>query len=1244
MIDTLTLTEKQATCLEPAINRIITAGAGSGKTFILVNRILGLISGEDSNYGPVNLESIVALTFTKKAAGEMKTRIYRELLRRLQKEDNPEIRRRLTRAKDYFHSANIDTIHGFATGLIRSRPIELGIDPDFQIPEEIDLSNMVKDSVNRTLDDLWRRSREDIKSLTDHMNVGKIKSVLNKLVKDRAALEETIRTRNNTDPIEFIRSIQESKWRDFKKWLGSTGHGFDALGNIRRRCEDILNDNIGKKSDKNQKLKAQRYISEFIDPITHVLEVDGPEDFQYDSIDKFQLTLKDIGRMQNWPDYSPKEFIDKINEFVFPWFLPLERDLEALEVIDSILSIAKLALDDLNQRKYERSIVAFDDMILLARELSSNSTVGIPHRGAYFLIDEFQDTDPIQWDIIRNLSCNDSRTPVRLFLVGDTKQSIYGFRGADHTVSRSAKAALGNQDQNIEVILDENFRSTPGVLAFTNALFNRLFTQAAALGNPYEARAQSLAPMRDQEEGPSGNSSVNFLAYETGVKRRGDSEQWKAEAKAVAGFLCDIRDNSVDEFQNISKLFDSNSPAIGILFRSHSSMEPYMEEFRKNNLNFTVYRGRSFFETPEASALMNLLAWLGDEGNDVALVGLLRSLMFNWKDQEIAAIRLLSHPGNHFWEQLKTHMESPNLQDSFGFDPLNDIKKLSSLKRMVNHLSLTETIRVAIDMTMAHFTLEAAANTGQALPNVEKFIDLVRKMEKVGHTRPLDSYYALKEIAESAKGEAEADTSASEEASIQLMTIHSAKGLEFPMIIIACNSRRTSAVSRDFATRICVSDPQKPDIIARKTLCAIDWPFSQTETENKPTIMSKFLDDHAKAQQEAEEKRLLYVALTRARDKLLIPMGLIKGKLSASAGTHGDLILKALPELEKGVKEENRELEIDGASLTIFYYTDTESTTRPGQIWDKSLMIENINNLEIKGGNAHPLTLAMPYPRNMRVTVTNLMTFSKCPRRFYLERFFPTGRFTTVQTSEEPEDVENYQDIDATLNRSRILGNLVHWIMERHESKIGALDQELNTLGDLKMEGFQELAQGMILAHGLKDEWPSIEKDILRHVNNVASSEILKDSGPESPSKPHTMREASFEMDLDGFSIVGKIDRLGQSSSDEWIVWDYKTNSLLTRTKEQIVREERYDLQVRIYSWAATRILRTPVSAGALVFTGAHEPLFWVDGQYESVDDEIREILDQISSRLDSGLTAFETRDNKDHVCLTCPCCDYGLC
>ncbi len=1103
---------------------------------------------------------------------------------------------------------------------------------------------MAKDSVNRALDDLWNRSREDIKSLADHMNAGRIRNILNKLVKDRSALEELLKTRNNIEPSTYIRSIQESKWRDFREWLDLPGQGFDSLRNMKQRCEDILNDNLGKKSDKTQKIKARRYIDEFIDQIIPVLKVDDLEDFQYQSIGEFQLTLKDIGDMRNWPDYSPKQFMGKVNELVFPWFWPVERDLEALAVTDSILSIAKFALDDLNKRKYERSLIAFDDMTLLARELCSSGISAIPHKGAYFLVDEFQDTDPTQWDIIRSLSCDESQTPEKLFLVGDTKQSIYGFRGADHTVSRTAKAALEAGNQEIEVILDENFRSTPGVLAFTNALFDRLFNNDIDLWNPYEAEPQSLAPMREQEEGPSGNSSVNFLVYETGAARIGDSEQWRSEAKAVSDFLLRIKNRSLEEFENISNLLDSDLPAIGILFRSHSSMAPYMEEFRKNRLNFTVYSGRTFFETPEACALMNLLAWLGDERNDVALAGILRSPMFNWKDQEIAAIRLLLDKQDYFWAQLKTLQDSSNDNESFEFNPFNDIKKLSRLKTMVNHLSLTEAIRAAIDMTMAHFTLEAGSSTGQGLANVEKFIDLVRKMEKVGHTRPLDSYYALREIAESSKGEAEAETEESARSSIQLMTIHSAKGLEFPMIITGCNSRRSGGGSRDFAIRICAPDPNEPDLITRKTLCALEWPISQTDPENKPTILSQFLNDHSRAQQEAEEKRLLYVALTRARDKLLIPMGLTKGKLAATSGTHGDLIIQAIPELQKRVKQEKSDLAIDKAQATIHYYEGAESSPVQPVTWDKSSVLDNINSLEIGPSNPHPLTLGMPYPRNMRVTVTNLMTFAKCPRRFYLERFFPVGRFTGLQTSEEQVDVENYQDIDATINRSRILGNLVHWIMERYEPKIAAVKQELDSLEDLGMEHFQDVATSMMGAQGLEDERPPIEKDILRHVNNVISSGILTDSSLGNSSQVTPMREASFNMELDGFSIVGKIDRLGKSSSDEWIVWDYKTNSLFNRTKEQIVKEEQYDLQVRIYSWAATRILKNPSVAGALVFTGAKEPLFWVDAQHESLEDEIREILDRISSRLDQGLNAFETRDNKDHACLTCPCCDYGLC
>jgi ATP-dependent exoDNAse (exonuclease V) beta subunit len=420
--------------------------------------------------------------------------------------------------------------------------------------------------------------------------------------------------------------------------------------------------------------------------------------------------------------------------------------------------------------------------------------------------------------------------------------------------------------------------------------------------------------------------------------------------------------------------------------------------------------------------------------------------------------------------------------------------------------------------------------------------------------------------------------------------------------------------------------------------------MSQKNPEIKPTILREYLREHSRMKEEAEERRLLYVALTRAMERLVIPLGLKKEKIARVRGTLADLLITALPELETALLNGLTQSEIQEALISIEYHEFGAVPAPENEPPDRQQLLREVRDLKLGDHRPNRFTAPLPYPRNMRVTVSNLMTFVKCPRRFYLERFFPMGSINLLEgDQDQPIDEEYTHDIDTTLSRSRVLGNLVHWALERHEAVVARFNGSGSKHSELKIEGLEGLAQAMCLSEGIPQEADDLAEEALRHLINVSVSGILDKPLPLGASGLEPMRETEFNLHLDGFSIVGKIDRLTPQTADSWAVWDYKTSGLKNRTKEQVVNQERYDLQIQVYAWAATRILRAEVVQGALIFTGSRDPFYYVDISNKTIETKVSEILKEIASRMDRGLSGFEARDQADSVCMGCPYRSQGV-
>ncbi|MEW6351177.1 MAG: UvrD-helicase domain-containing protein [Thermodesulfobacteriota bacterium] len=1324
------LTRKQEACLAPAPNRIVSAGAGSGKTLVLVEKIGRLLMGSGDPGPAVGTEHFLALTFTRKAAGEMRSRVYRALLERPNGSSDVE-RTRLERLRERFQTAKITTIHGFASSLIRSNPVTLGIDPDFQLLEESAGAETVRDSTNRVLRDVWNKKRPLLIELVALWEPSRLRKVIEELLHRPIEFRELCDCYDTEAILALVDRVRQARWAAIMTVAREDGGWLTHLDAIHAHCLEVIGKKGNARNQRDQREKAQRLIDEFVNPLREVLKAASPEGFDIAAVKALRRDVKEIGSFR-WNAPTALKILDGITESLGPWLGSMEREREALEWTGLLLELAGEAHARLDRDKSAQGRLFHDDLLILARDLC----VQQPHdtRGPirHLLVDEFQDTDPIQWDMILTLARTEGNKPRNLFLVGDVKQAIYGFRGADHTVFRSAREFLSeiSSDTNLEVVLDDNFRSLTGPLHFTNELFARMFRAEDVKSDPYSVPAQPLVSQRESDD----PSSVVFLIcdYES-------EDPWIAEARAAVALLRRIYSGEEPRYSRISAMMRAAKPAVGILFRTYAPMTHYIGELSRAGLPFSVYHGRTFLQTTEVQTLMSLLSWMADPGDDSALAAVLRSPLCAWTDEDLTSVADPARtPRIPLHQILNSEVENGRDLLPSGASRVRTWRHLQRIRRLAGHLSLSETLRLALDGITGTIVLRGAVRGLQASANIEKFLQLVRDLEESRHSSPQVVVQALRDLEEEGPGVAEAEPPTSERVAIQLMTIHAAKGLEFPMVISACSGKASGGARQRVLQRVILSDAGKPGGLRRMTLCGIDFPDPSADHEPTPTMLNTFLKEHHAQQTESEEKRLLYVALTRACDHLVVPLCVAQEKIRAAGRSLARFMLDAAPEIEQAILSGDDRLEFGQGACEFRYShefptetartetivprfpdcgwshpplappikggeTQTRSCGETGEEEVGPVCFQNLENFKEKGHSVDEqisqidslafdpaakenLTRELPYKRRVRVTVTDLMTFRKCPRRFYFERFFRAPEASVSFGEESVDDAGPQQE-----GAGRMVGSIVHRMVQRHETCLVAWepgtpwpDELIEDLGRavrdhcgpvetlpgigetgevdnapltlLSPAGGESLVfpsldgrgKGRVNAaavadadhHGSARSDPlSLRNVALVHLENVARSGIL---APTAGGQAVVLREIPFEWEHHGFLIAGAIDRLEQDPDSGWRLWDFKTTSLTGRTKEDVVREECYDLQLSIYASAAVHILGQPVSQAAVVFTGDPEnPLFPIETDTHARTSGVDDVLSELSGSLDVGFNGFASTGR---TCRMCPYEALDLC
>jgi ATP-dependent helicase/nuclease subunit A len=509
--------------------------------------------------------------------------------------------------------------------------------------------------------------------------------------------------------------------------------------------------------------------------------------------------------------------------------------------------------------KLERGALDFDDLESLTRDLLANEDVRARYLGVEFrhvLVDEFQDTNAAQWAIIRRIA--DPDVPGSLFVVGDPKQSIYGFRGADVSVFAQVRDLIAQRRAPVD--LSTSFRTHHTLISGMNALFTRLLVREA--DSPvaaYEVLFES-GMQAHRTEVPSAAPPLELLLLDTErLKAEGDEElsarEWEAAviAKRLRE-LVEVEQRPVyDKRTGVVRPMHYGDAAL--LFQAMTHVNVYEAALKREGIPYLTVAGKGYYDRQEVWDVLNLLRALDNPADNLALAAALRSPLFSLSDDALLALRLNAHGGGSpsLWQALAhPHYVPPDEVETVAFAR----ETLAALRRMAGRVTIAELLRAALERTGYLAVLTGLPDGRRKRSNVEK---LLEKAETSGRITLSAFTQYLKDMSENEAREGEAAFES--EGAVQLMTVHKSKGLEFPLVVLVDSSyeRRGGAGDLVSGWACRVYDPDENKLV--------------------PTYASRRAERINRLRETAERRRLLYVAATRAQDYLMI-----SGQVAAKAG------------------------------------------------------------------------------------------------------------------------------------------------------------------------------------------------------------------------------------------------------------------------------------------------------------------------------------------------------------------------
>lgn len=850
--------DSRARAVDPRFNVALEASAGTGKTRVLVERYVNLlVAGVDPAH-------VLAVTFTRQAAAEMRERIVATLRDRAARSELPPARWRELR--DRVADISVSTIDAFCLSLLREFPLEADLDPGFSLADETEVPRLVEESLDRTLRTCrsLARENEDVALVFAQLGDRRARRGLAVLLQRRLVAADVLgrylaRGPQELDVATIVHGAATALLSVFDGMRGGF-EGFRATGPLHPTFAVLVRglDDVRRDVESGQVVDPGLFQAVFLRVREYFLTGSGEPRRRLLATPRATFVSDAMWRIHRSVVFEHGSDIQRV-------WRQFTRDLNVV-VARGTWRMYRVAETEYRRTLEVHAVLDFPEVLLRALRLLrqmeefSQSRFRLESRYHHVLVDEFQDTSRAQWELIALLvqawgagmgAAHQGPLAPSIFIVGDVKQSIYGFRDADGSLLLEAAKHLEalRPDGDVRRSISRSFRAVPRLLAFVNAL---CLDVEKAVDRPDAFRYD------ERDRFPIETVAIDdepVLGLVTG-------EDAGACARVVAQEVAHLLQSGAIVRDRATGVRRPVAPAdIAVLCRARASLGPFEAALDSQGMAVVVHKGLGFYDADEVRDVRALLWYLADPQSDLRAAALLRSRFIRISDE---SLRRLAPDLAAALRTPTTAASEPTLDAHDGHVLQSARALLQSWTALADRMPPAELLDRAIRESSYLVELRGSRLT-QAWENLKKIRALVRRLQNRGYATLARVAAHLDHLA--AGDEANAPTEARD--AVSLMTVHASKGLEFPIVFVADLTRGTAA---------------RPDPIRL---------FADPVSDRVSVSVGDFsseTDDDAVAREREETKRLLYVALTRARDRLYLAAALEDGRLRVGRGSLAEVL------------------------------------------------------------------------------------------------------------------------------------------------------------------------------------------------------------------------------------------------------------------------------------------------------------------------------------------------------------------
>ena len=1261
-------------------NILVSAAAGSGKTAVLVERIVKIIT--DKNH-PVDIDHLLIVTFTNAAAAEMRERIGNAIEKALDEQPGDE---HLLRQLTLIHNAQITTIDSFCLYVVRNHFHEIDLEPNFRIGDEGELKLLREDVLGRVLEQNYEEPSEAFSDFVEGYASGRTDAALNEMI-----LQLYEFSRSYPWPEKWLDSfvgayrIETREELDRAEWLAPLT---ENIRFVLKDCEQLLKQALAVTQqddgpdmyEKAVRSDLEKY--EGLSKLTSFCELSGAlSDIKYDRLASSRGFEGDPDKLELVKSLreQAKDVVKKLCKQYF--FCSPEMMIEQLErtepMLEEVVRLTKQFADEFAAAKRRKNLVDFHDVehfalqILVDEETEKAKKTAEEFRDTFeeIMIDEYQDSNEVQETLLRSIS-REERGENNIFMVGDVKQSIYRFRLARPELFMKKYDSYSLEESTTQRIdLHKNFRSREEVLTCTNDIFYKIM--ARSLGNvEYDEEAAlypgASYPAMPVQENPVGEKAaedekvsgkqINGFTPEILLADSNDelledtdfSDKKTLEAKIVAEEIRHLMKTQPVTDKATGELRAARYSDIVILLRSLSGWaDSLVEVLNGNGIPAHTVSSTGYFSTVEVQTVLSMLRLLDNPRQDIPMAAVLRSPMAGLTDEELAVLRLedgsvpfheavlelaeglyeedgqkeISNPeadqkqGKNADEKPKNHIESTAHQKLLEF-----YKKYRQLRQLVPDTPIHELIEIILCETGYGHYVAAMPAGNRRTANLNMLLEKAAAYEKTSYKGLFHFVRYIDELQKYDVDFGEADMVGENEDVVRIMSIHKSKGLEFPIVIV-------SGMGKNFNKQ----DTRSKMVLHPELGIGLDYMDGKKRIKS-PTIAKKAIAKQIDLENLGEELRVLYVALTRAKEKLILT-GTLKdapekleffrqqaalhahssGKMTGttaipyltreSAAGYLDWVLPAV--LSYGEKYPVRVVE---AAELVLQEVENQGEQNEGL----TERIEEIKAADTQLVGQLKQRFSQRYPYQTDILRKNKYSVSELKHRAMRERFEAEQEETVPAFLEEPvmptiplfiqrqEKITPDQNVSGQgvqVNRGALRGTAVHRVMECYDftseksvqEQMDAMEKEEKITADMRtlvkeriVADFvsSETGKRMALAQrmgALYREKPFVmgftEEELERYGFGAGAQMIENEAQTENAQQEIMSENVSQEnhMHEEDLTLIQGIIDVFWIEDDGITVLDYKTDRV--DTAQELI--DRYATQLKLYADALERVFAT---------------------------------------------------------------------